>query len=171
MITQTIKRAFAAPLVLVFTILFAIPVSAAPPVFFSGVFESNQPAFETSPCPGIVVFDHEVGAYQATAYVDSQGNWQRVTNHITGTDNFYNPENPDVVISGQFVTTYMLNVLTGAESWRGVPYHITAPGFGTVMVRAGLWSGPGFPDGQIAGRNSFLDPNDIQQFCSLLAGH
>jgi hypothetical protein len=50
----------------------------------------------------------------------------------------------------------------------GAPYKITAPGYGTVLVRAGLVISP---NGHVAGKDSFVDPKDVGQFCSILAGN
>jgi hypothetical protein len=51
----------------------------------------------------------------------------------------------------------------------GAPYKITAPGYGTVLVLAGKWVT--YPDGHIAGKDSLVDPKDVGQFCSILAGN
>ena len=51
----------------------------------------------------------------------------------------------------------------------GAPYKITAPGYGTVLVLAGKWVT--YPDGHIAGKDSSVDPKDVGQFCSILAGN
>lgn len=87
--------------------------------------------------------------------------------HATGTDNFYNPMNPSVVLSGHFVHNFWLNIRTGAVTENGVPYHINVPGYGTVLVEAGRW----FADGRVVGKHSFSDSNDMTQFCSLLTAH
>jgi hypothetical protein len=50
----------------------------------------------------------------------------------------------------------------------GAPYKITAPGYGTVLVRAGLVISP---NGHVAGKDSFVDPKDLNQFCSIMSGN
>jgi hypothetical protein len=57
-------------------------------------------------------------------------------------------------------------MVTGELFETGVPYHITVPGYGTVLVRAGRW----FGDGHLAGKDSLDDPQDVAQLCALLAG-
>jgi hypothetical protein len=51
---------------------------------------------------------------------------------------------------------------------RGAPYKITAPGYGTVLVRAGRWVS--YPDGHVAGKDSYVDPKDVEEFCSIPTG-
>ena len=167
--TQTIKKAFAVPLVFVLVLLVALPVTAAPPVFETWpLYDESHLSFDRSLC-GFEVWDHEVATFQVKYFSDNQGNVQRIQMHVDGIDNFYNPANPNVVLSGKFVGTLVFDADWNVVSAQGVPYHITAPGYGTVMVRAGKWVV--YPDSQIAGKNSLLDPKDVQQFCSILAGH
>lgn len=160
------KPAVVLALALVFALLIAVPASAAPPVVETGGMDMDYVAFDPSPCPGIEIRDHEVLTYRMTFFSDNQGNPVRTQIHIEGTDKFYNPANPDVVLSGHFVANFDINELTGEQSEHGVPYHITVPGYGTVLLRAGLWDF----DGHTAGKDSLLDPQDMEQFCSLLAG-
>ena len=160
MFAKTLRKAFAIPLVLVFSILLAHPVAAAAPVIENGGFDMiNTEAVDPSTC-GFVVLDHEVATYQIRTYFDNRGNPQRIEFHVNGTDNFYNPDNPGVVISGKFAGTLVYDGNGNMVSGHGVPYHITAPGYGTVLVRAGRWL-DFYPGGQVAGKNSLLDPKDI----------
>ena len=85
--------------------------------------------------------------------------------HIT----FYNPDNPGVVLSGKFSATAEVDLQTGEfVNGRGLPVHITIPGYGTALVRAGFWSH--YPHGHLAGKDSFEDPEDLAAFCSYLSG-
>ena len=102
----------------------------------------------------------------ATPPVVGEGNLVRTQIHAVGTDNLYNPLNPDVVLSGHFVHHFQIDERTGEQTDFGIPYHITFPGYGTVLVEAGRW----FPDGRRVGKQSLSDPKDMEQFCSLLAG-
>jgi hypothetical protein len=160
------KPAVVLPLALTLFLLLAIPVAAAPPVVETGTFEDDYVPWDPSPCPGIVVRDHEVGTYRLTTFFDNTGNPVRFQWYIEGFDNLYNPANPDVVLSGHFVHNVQFDARAGAESHTGIPIHITAPGYGTVMVLAGRWSQ--FPNGHLAGKDSFNSPTDMAQFCSLL---
>jgi hypothetical protein len=164
------KPGFVLPLALAFALLVAVPVSAAPPVIVTGTFEVDYPVeLDPWPCPGIEIWDHEVGTYRLTSYFDNEGNLLRIQAHYLGVDNFYNPANPDIVLSGHFSGTGEIDPNTEELMLiRGAPYHITVPGYGTVLVRAGRWLQ--YPNGQVAGKNSLLDPKDVAQFCSLLAG-
>ena len=119
-------------------------------------------------CPGIEVWDHEVLTYRQTAYFDNEGNLKSVKIHFLGMDNYYNPENPGVVLSGSFSLTTEIDLQTGEFiNTRGAG-QVTIPGYGTAMVLAGLWSQ--YPDGHVAGKYSLEDPDDIAAFCSYLAG-
>ncbi len=168
MFAKTLRKAFAIPLVLVFSILLAHPAAAAAPVIENGTFDNL--GGDSALC-GFMVLNHEVGTYQTRSYFDNQGNLQRIEMHVNGTDNFYNPDNPSVVLSGKFAGNFGFVDWSGELlSTQGVPYHITAPGYGTVLVRAGLWLDY-YPSGQVVGKNSEIDPKDMQQFCSILAVH
>jgi hypothetical protein len=104
-----------------------------------------------------------------TSYSDNQGNLRRVMIHASGIDNLYNPEKPGFELTSRHFTGN-LDVDLQTEAWvngRGVPYHITVPGFGTVLLRAGRWTA--YPDDHIAGKDSEIDPKDMAQLCSLLA--
>jgi hypothetical protein len=88
---------------------------------------------------------------------------------VDGIDNFYNTDNPGVELSGNFVVNLESDPDFNLLSVTGVPDHITAPGYGTVLVRAGgQWAID--PDGHIAGKDPFIDPKDVEQFCSIMAG-
>jgi hypothetical protein len=160
------KPSFALLLATALVLLLAVPVSATPPVVQTGSGDIDYVAFDSEPCPGIVIRDHEVYTYTITSFFDNQGNLVRTQIHAIGTDNLYNPLNPDVVLSGHFVHNFLIDERTGEQTDFGVPYHITVPGYGTVLVEAGRW----FPDGRSVGKHSFGDPKDLEQFCSLLAG-
>jgi len=90
--------------------------------------------------------------------------------HFVGADNFYNPLNPDGVLSGSFSATAEVDLQTGEYiNTRSLPVHITIPGYGTALVRAGFWSR--YPDTHLAGKDSFEDPDDLAAFCAYLAGN
>lgn len=154
------------PLVLVVVLLVAAPVSAAPPVVETFEFEWDYVPFDRSPCPGIEIRDHEVGTYRVTSYSDNQGNVVRTQIQIAGTASLYNPANPEVVLSGSFVHNIFIDLRTAEVFHFGAPYHITAPGYGTVLVAAGRW----FTDGRMVGKHSITSATDMEQLCSLLAG-
>jgi hypothetical protein len=90
-----------------------------------------------------------------------------VIGHGTGTDNFYNKADPDISLSGHFVHNVKYDLVANEEYHFGVPYHITVPGYGTVLVEAGRW----FADGRVVGKHSFSDSQDMAQFCWLMAGN
>ncbi len=163
------KRTFALLLALVLALVIVVPVSADPPDVQVVTAEENYLAFDHSICPDIAIWDRELYTLRFTSYFDNQGNLVRVTIHGSGIDHFYNPENPGFELTSQhFVGNLEVDLQTGAwVNGRGVPYHLTVPGFGTVLLRAGLWTV--YPDGHIAGKDSETDPKDMAQFCSLLA--
>jgi hypothetical protein len=150
------------------TLLVVVPVSAAPPDIYDGTWEDNYMPDNWQVCPGIEVWDDEVATYRQTTYFDNQGNVKRIKIHFLGTDNFYNPENPDVVLIGGSSLIAEVDLQTGELiNVRGAGY-ITIPGHGRALVNAGLWSH--YPDGHVAGKYFLEDPDDIAAFCSYLGG-
>lgn len=156
-------------LAFVLMLLVAIPVSAAAPIVETGTYEQDYMPFGPSLCPGIEVWDHEVGTYRMAAFYDNKGNLLEVRTKYSGTDNFYNPANPGVVLSGDYAGTIVYDARTGRTYGYGLAAHITMPGYGTVLLRAGNWSA--FHDEQRAGKDSFDSAEDMEQFCSYLAGN
>jgi hypothetical protein len=163
------KPAVVLPLALVFALLVAVPAFAAPPVIETGSFDDDYMPPDYQVCPGIEVWDHEVLTFRQTTYFDKEGNVESIKIHFVGTDTYHNPANPGVELSGHFSATTEVDLQTGEFiNLSGIPVHITVPGHGTVLVRAGLWSR--YPNSHFAGKDSFEDPEDIAVFCSLLAG-
>jgi len=168
---KIMRRAFALSLALVFALLVAVPVSAAPPVVVTERNDVDYPVdYPSLPCPSIQVRNHEVYSVVTTSYYDDKGVLLRAHMRFSGTDNLYNPANPGVVLSGHFAGAGNYDARAGVWYYTGVPYHITVPGYGTVLVRAGRWYGPDYPYGHLAGKDSFLSPKDMAQFCACLAG-
>jgi hypothetical protein len=164
------KRAFALPLVFVLMLLMVVPVSAGPPVVVTTEHDIDYAAFDKTLCPDISIHNHEIYTERLTFYYDNEGNLKRIRGHVDGVDNLYNFDNPGVVLSGHFTVNFELHPQTfELLSATGVPYHITAPGYGTVLVRAGRWEVT-YPDGHVAGKDSLIDPKDVEQFCSIMAG-
>jgi hypothetical protein len=159
-------------LMLVFVMMFVIvaPASAASPVVNTYEVDNNYVVYDNTLCPGISISKHEVFTVRETLYFDKQGNLNRIKVHADGIDSFYNTANPGVVLSGHFMVNFEVDPVTGEFlPGTGVSFHITAPGYGTVLVQAGRWVN--FPDGHIAGKDSFVDPKDVEQFCSILGGN
>ena len=155
-------------LALLFALLLAVPVSADGPITDDGVWEDTYQPFGDI-CPGIEVWDHEVLTFRQWIYLDKEGNIKSIKMHMVGMDTFYSPQNPGVVLSGSFSGNAEVDLETGEFiNARGVPLHITIPGYGTALVRAGFWSH--YPDDHKAGKDSFEDPDDIAAFCAYLAG-
>jgi len=150
-------------------LLVAVPVSADRPDVDTNEYNTDW-AMDPSTCPGIEVRDHEVFSDRITYYYDSEGELTRIGVHAEGTDNFYNPLHPDVVLIGHFVVNVQLTAPTWEGYMTGAPYHITVPGYGTVLVRTGRWLASQYPYGHIAGKDSLDSPQDMEQFCSYLAG-
>jgi hypothetical protein len=167
---QRFTRMLILGLVFLLALIPVNTVSAERPVVYSGSADEN---FMLDPqlCPGIEVWDHEVFTFRWTEHYDKQGNITSISNFVTGVDNIYNPENPDVVLSGKFTATFDVDDPQTMEAkLRGLPFHITVPGYGEVMLRAGLWA-TYYPDMHLAGHDSFTDPKDLAAFCSILAGN
>lgn len=110
--------------------------------------------------------DNEVGTWHETSFYDNQGNLVRFRGHYSGTDNLYNPENPDVVLSGPFSVHVESDPRTGEESIFGVAFNITVPGYGAVFHE----SGRTFPSGRTVGKHTTFNPEALAEFCAMLAG-
>jgi len=156
-------------LALILALLVALPVSAAGPIFITGGDDIDYPEPEGF-CPGFEVRNHEIYTFRIKTWLDEEGNVLRSEAHYEGVDNLYNPANPGIVLSGHFVGSGHYDARTGKDYVTGVPYHITVPGYGTVLVRSGRWISPLYPYGHIAGKDSFVSKGDMEQLCSYLAG-
>jgi hypothetical protein len=164
------KPGFVLSLALMFALLVVVPVSAAPPVFQDGSWEGDWFWPAGTLCPGFAVKDHMQITYRQMTYLDNTGNVVRIQKHFSGIDNFSNADNPGIVLTGRTATLGGIDPNTLGDTYaKGLTFHITVPGYGTVLVAAGLWSQ--FPAVHIAGKDSFSNPEDLAQFCSALAGH
>lgn len=163
------KPAVVLPLAFVLLLLMVIPVSAAPPIIETGHWDF--PPVEVWPgiCPGIVVIDHEVIDYRYTTYFDNQGNVKSIRLFVQGTQTYYNEANPEVQLIGKSAGSGDIDLNTGLyRTVSGLVSNLTYPGYGTVLVVSGHWEI--YPDGHVGGKYSIEDPEDIEQFCSLLSG-
>ncbi len=124
---------------------------------------------ETQPCPGFEVWDHEILTIRITTFFDNDGNVKVIKTHVTdGVDNFYNPERPDFLLSGRFGGNAEIDLQTG--NWvnvSGVTANVTVPGYGRVFKFTGHWLV--YPTIHLGGLYSLEDPDDMAEFCSLLA--
>jgi len=153
---------------LVFVLLLAVPVSAAPPVVYTGEIDEAFPiVFEdgSGPCPDFPVYDHNVGTWRFTEYYDNDGVLLKTILHVSGTDNLTNPRNPGVVLSGHYAGTEIYNVRTGEWMAPGTFWSITAPGYGTVLKEAGLYK---TANGRLVGIHTSYDPAKMEVLCALL---
>jgi len=153
-------------LLLLVAAVLAVPVSAAPPVIETGEGEWEGLKFPDL-CPGFEVWDHMVYRYRATTYFAKDGEMSQFIIHYWGSDGLYNPENPGVALGGNF--DVMMRYDPASNQWydSGIDFQITVPGYGAVILVAGRFLGD--PGVHINGKNSFLNPADIEQFCSFLA--
>lgn len=63
--------------------------------------------------------------YHGTTFSDDQNDPVRSQIHVEGTDYFYNPANPDLVLSGHFIHNVQIDERTGEWDHYDVPYDIT----------------------------------------------
>ena len=152
-------------LALVFMLLAAVPVSAAPPVVEYWVYDDDS-VLADSPCD-FPVWDHEVCDARTTSFYDNEGNLVRFTWFFKGTNVFYNPANPGVVLVGQSAATFHFDVAEGTVFESGGT-KTTLPGYGTVMMYVG--HGWDFTSGPRVGNWTFDNPKDQEQFCAYMAG-
>jgi len=165
------RMKLAVVLALALMLLAAVPVSAAKPVVIDWVYEDDN-VWSAAPCPGFDVWDHEVLNVRTTLFYDDEGNLLREISLLKGTNTLYTLENPGVELVGETAITIHYNYVTGTGYGTGLISNLTIPGYGTVFVQAGRWDQnlyPVYPDSHLAGKDSFGDPEDIEQLCSYLA--
>jgi hypothetical protein len=161
---KALRSLLALVFVLSLTLMSVSPVASAKPIITGGDADWHH-LLDPQPCPGFEVWDHEILTWSAWDYYDAEGNWVRYQLHVSGTDNVYNPANPGVVLSANFVGKLVFT-RDGELLKIGIPYHFTVPGYGAVYVEAGRW----FADGRIVGHHDSIEPGGLDAFCSLLAG-
>ena len=107
-----------------------------------------------------------VGTYHSRGFYDKEGNLIEV-NHYVGIDSVYNPDNPSVVLSGNFSSVTTLNTVTGEFKWTGASYAIKIPGYGMLLKQSGVYQAP---SGKFVGIHTTFDPEAKAAFCAMLAG-
>jgi hypothetical protein len=123
------------PLALVFVLLAAVPIQAAPPVVETGELNLEVPAYE---CPGFDVYDHVVGTLRTTSFYDNDDTLLKVTLKAVGTDNLYNYDNPTGrVLTGHFTSVDTFNGKGDRISTNGTFLSITIPPGGKVVQISG----------------------------------
>ncbi len=168
---QRVTCIFVLILVALLALLPLQAVFAEQPDFIPVSVDDTHP-IEPQLCPGIVIMDHEVFTTKGMLMYDNQGNLVKVRVSVQGEDSLYNADNPSFVLSGKWAGTQLLNPDTFPESidvirQTGLAWHLTFPGDGAVLMASGLWAG--FPNVHLAGKDSFVDPKDLAQFCSLMS--
>lgn len=159
------KPAAVLPLALTLFLLLAMPVFATPPVVEEGASDETYVSF-LQPCPGYEIWDHEVLTWRATTYFDQYGEFERARIHYSGTDTFF-LKGSGVSLTGKFAGNNEGYDQNGElVNYRGMPVHITIPGYGNVLMMAGRWST--FPFGRHAGLDTLNNPADVAAFCSYL---
>jgi hypothetical protein len=160
------KAKVVVPLALVFVLLAAVPIYAAPPVIESGRFDVvSDDEFTCPGSPGFGVSDHMVGLWRTTTFYDREGHQIEQFNHYVGIDNLFNPANPSVVLSGNFSSHDNYNLVTGEYTWEGSSWAIKIPGYGMVIKQAGLYKDS---TGRLVGIHTVFDPEALEQRCALL---
>ena len=150
------------PFALALALVFAVPVSAAPPVVETGEIEEQ---WVSELCPELTVINHAIWTYRETKYYDNDGNLTRHYTHWAGFDEFWNIENPDFVLKGTYSMHWTFDASKGEEKVTGSIYSITLPGSGKVLKGAGLRN---LTTGKRVG--VVLDPESIAEFCAVMAG-
>lgn len=146
--------------------LVAMPAAADAPVVDKGTNEGDD---ITDLCPGLEIHDHYIVTGESKAWYDAAGGLLKGIAEWKGEDNFYNAARPEVVLSGHYAGTYHIQELGNINMSVGIAYHITIPGYGDVLLVAGmdLFTGP---DVVHKGHNSLSNPADLAVFCAYLAG-
>ena len=158
-------------LALALVLLAAVPVSAGAPEVITEVYSDfDHLLFPAGEVCEFAVWDDEVVTAKITTWYDEEGNPLRQEIRYKGVDNFH-MENSDVVLSGKFSATVHTDMRTGKSTITGTLAHITEPGLGTVLQYTGRWDAYQYPGGHLAGKDSFNSAEDLEQFCSLLAGN
>jgi len=154
-------------------LLAAVPVSAAKPEVIKWDYEDNS-VWADALC-GFPVGDHEVLTIRTTLYYDSKDKLVREEDLLQGVNIFYNWDNPGAELVAKTNVTIHVNFVTGEAYVTGVLGNLTLPGYGTVQMMAGRWDWvlyhTDFEGSHLAGKDSLRSPQDVEQFCSYLAGN
>lgn len=122
-------------LLLCFTLLLsALPVSAAAPTRYDGVYED---VFVLADCGDFLIYDHEIGNYTVTTYTNQQGVPIRESLVFTGVDRVYASTQPDHVLVNNFAVLNQYDLVTGEWKNSGVSWHVRAPHVGNLFLITG----------------------------------
>jgi hypothetical protein len=152
------------PLALVLVLVLVAPVSAALPVVVTGEVEEQWPVYDM--CPGHVIMDHTIYTYRDTTHFDNDGNVVRFHSYWSGFDDFWNADNPDFVLTGNYAMHYTFDALTGEEKVTGSFFSITIPGYGKALKGSGLRNLT--TDKRVG---NLIDPEEWASFCALLGAN
>ena len=120
--------------VLLLTLVAAIPVYAAPPVVETGNIDKEVPFLD---CGDFVVVDHVLGTWRSTSFYDNEDKLLKVITVSVGTDNLQKIGDPAIALTGHFTSVDTYNVLTDAWTASGTFLSINLPEYGKVLKVAG----------------------------------
>ena len=110
-----------------------------------------------------------------TTWLDPDGNLVRVKLYGRAEESWYVASNPGrrlraKAIYNTFTLTPGVGLYQGVEKWTGLFWHVVAPGYGTVLLDAGLeiidWTAAA-PVVKVAGRHQWID-GDFDALCAAL---
>jgi hypothetical protein len=157
------KAKIVVPLALVFVLLAAVPIYAAPPVVETGEVDDIRDFLD---CGDFLVLDRVLYTYRSTSFYDEQGTLLKIITVANGTDNLYNPDNDTIVLTGHFTSVDTDNRVTGEYTSSGSFFSINIPGYGKPLRAAGRYR---------ASTDRFvgvwtLDEKSAELVCATLAG-
>jgi hypothetical protein len=160
------KAKVVVPLALMFLLLAAVPVYAAPPVIETGEINFDLPVYECSGSPGFLILDHAIGTFRSTSYYDKNGALLRTVVKSIGTDNLHK-EGSNVALTGHFTSIDTYNGDGARISTTGTFLSITIPPYGKVVQIAGRVD---YVKGTFAGVDT-SSPETWAVICGALAGN
>ena len=122
--------------VLLLTLVAAIPVYAAPPVIETGNINKEVPFLD---CGDFAVVDHVLGTWRSTSFYDNEDKLLKVITVSVGTDNLQKMGDPTVVLTGHFTSVDTDNKVTGEWTSSGSFFSINIPDYGKVLQGAGRY--------------------------------
>jgi hypothetical protein len=119
-------------------------------------------------CGGFKVLDDFVEDGRMTTFFDSAGNPDYARVYVQIRDFFYNSKTGEGFAETNTIST-VIDLQSGAEETVGLPYHVTVPGEGVVLLDAGkvIFNA----EGEVvfeAGLHQVLS-GDTEKFCDALA--
>jgi len=162
-------------LVLVLTLVAAVPVYADKPVKESNDWSED---FFVTDCGNYVINDRVLHHERWIDFFDKDGNWIRETGYSEGLDHVYNTSDNTHFAEGPYHEEWIITPGPDPDhlefDFHGVDWNIQLPGHGTVYHESGQenqlceWSGSPPPGDCITFKRVGLSKADFATLCKVL---